>query len=115
MKVLCDVHISYKLARFFASRGVLAFHVNQLPEKWHTDDRDICRFADENDCILITKDSDFRDSHFVKKTPRKLVRVCLGNISNQRLLSIFDRWFETLQARYAEERFYIELDESSAF
>ncbi len=28
MKVLCDVHISYKIVRFFKKKGIEAIHVN---------------------------------------------------------------------------------------
>ncbi len=38
MKVLCDVHISYKVVRFFKQKGVEAVHVNELPDKWFTKD-----------------------------------------------------------------------------
>ncbi|WP_409049702.1 DUF5615 family PIN-like protein [Runella sp. MFBS21] len=33
--------------------------------------------------MVVTKDEDFRNSFFLQHTPRKLIRIILGNISNQ--------------------------------
>jgi predicted nuclease of predicted toxin-antitoxin system len=59
MKVLCDVHISYKIVRFFKQNGVEAVHVNELPEKWFTSDATISRLADAEGFTVVTKDMDF--------------------------------------------------------
>ena len=64
MKFLCDVHISYKVVKFFSEAGYETIHVNQILESWKTKDKDICEYADKNDFIVITKDYDFRDSYF---------------------------------------------------
>jgi len=41
MRVLCDVHIAFKIKRFFESKGIETFHVNQMPDNWFTKDKDI--------------------------------------------------------------------------
>ena len=82
MKFLCDVHISYKLVKYLQQSDYMAIHVNEILDKWFTKDSEISTYADLNDLIVITKDSDFRDSFFIKKTPRKLIKINLGNISN---------------------------------
>lgn len=41
MRVLCDVHIAFKIKRFFESKGIEAFHVNHLPNSWFTKDKDL--------------------------------------------------------------------------
>lgn len=69
MKFLCDVHISYKLVRFLQSRGMEVIHVNELPDKWFTKDDFISSFADAGDYAVITKDADFKNSHFVNASP----------------------------------------------
>ena len=89
MKFLCDVHISLKLVKAFENLGYSCIHVNSILEKWHTKDEDLMRFADENDLIIISKDADFKNSHFIKKSPKKLVKINLGNISNAELIKIF--------------------------
>lgn len=86
MKFLCDVHISYKVTNYLISLGFEAIHVNEILDKWHTKDKDIRRFSDANDLIVITKDADFKNSFLISNTPNKLVKINLGNISN----TVFD-------------------------
>lgn len=86
MDFLCDVHIPLKLVKYLISCGHSTYHVNQLPNKWYTSDSDICLFADKQSLIVVTKDEDFRNSFLLRKTPRKLVRIVLGNISNHDLI-----------------------------
>lgn len=89
MKFFCDVHIAFKLVKLIESKGFDCLHVNYILDKWHTKDSDIAKYVDANDYILISKDSDFKNSHFIKKSPKKLVKINLGNISNTDLLAIF--------------------------
>ncbi len=86
MHFLCDVHITYKLVNKLHSLGHEAIHVNDILDKWNTKDADICKYADQNDFVVISKDSDFRDSFFVNKTPKKLIKINLGNTANITLL-----------------------------
>jgi len=110
MKFLCDVHISYKIVKLFVSLGYESLHVNNILEKWYTKDRDICEYADKNDLILISKDSDFRDSFFVNKTPKKLIKINLGNISNQELSQVFTTNIKAIEKISLKSSFLIELD-----
>lgn len=109
MKFLCDVHISFKLVKFLSNSGFEAFHVNSLENKWHTKDSEICQFADKNDLMVVTKDEDFRNSFFLRHSTRKLVRVILGNISNQELLTLFEQNLLLINKLHKEGSFYIEL------
>lgn len=109
IKFLCDVHIPYRLAKWLEQQGMQALHVNRLPKKWHTSDQEICRYANQNDCIVVTKDVDFRNSYFLQQTPHKLIRIELGNISNTQLLALFEQhlgliqnYFEACQIGYLE-------------
>ena len=90
MKFLCDVHISFKLVKTIQVLGFECIHVNAILDKWHTKDSEIAKYVDENNYILITKDSDFRDSFFIKNSPKKLIKINLGNISNRELITIFE-------------------------
>lgn len=78
MKFLCDVHISYKVARHLSSLAYEAIHINDILDKWHTKDHDICEYADSKDYIILTKDRDFKDSYFIHATPKKLIRSILA-------------------------------------
>ena len=88
MKFLCDVHISYKIVRYLISLSFEAIHVNDILDKWFTSDRDICKYADEHNMIVITKDYDFRASYYLRNTPKKLIKINLGNIANNELVEI---------------------------
>ncbi len=46
MRVICDVHIAYKIKHFFESKGIETFHVNELPDSWYTSDNDITDFLE---------------------------------------------------------------------
>lgn len=111
MNFICDVHISLKLVKYLIAQGHTAIHVNELPKKWNTTDQEICSFADRQQLIVITKDEDFRNSFFLKKSPRKLVRVVLGNVSNEKLIEIFAINLAMISRLDNERLFYIELGE----
>jgi predicted nuclease of predicted toxin-antitoxin system len=111
MKILCDVHIAIKVAKFLSSKGVETQHVNTILDKWHTKDDDICIYADKHDFVVLTKDAGFKNSHFVNQTPKKLIKVNLGNISTKDLIRIFDVILEQLQAHFQDnETCYIEIN-----
>jgi predicted nuclease of predicted toxin-antitoxin system len=109
MKFLCDVHISYKIVRYLESLGYQAIHINEILEKSGTKDSDICNYADQNDMIVMTKDADFRDSYFIKQTPKKLIKINLGNISNNELLLIIKNNIKSLEKLNTKLFFLIEI------
>lgn len=112
MRFLCDVHISYKIVNHLNAIGFETIHVNEILNKWFTKDKDICHYADSNDLILITKDSDFRDSYFVKNTPKKLIKINLGNISNVELIKVLSDNISSIQKLDSEERFLVEVEKN---
>jgi predicted nuclease of predicted toxin-antitoxin system len=113
MRFLCDVHISYKLTKHLISLGFDSIHVNEILDKSETKDSDICKFADQNNYVIISKDSDFRDSFFVKQTPKRLIKINLGNIPNQELINIFSDNIELIQKLDAKFNFLLEIDKDS--
>ncbi len=110
MKFLCDVHISYKLSVYLKSLGFEAVHVNRILNGSKTKDAEICAYADREDFIVISKDADFRDSFFIHSTPKKLVKVNLGNISNEQLKEIFGSLIETLVKLNRKQNFLLVID-----
>ena len=109
MKVLCDVHLPYRLVNHLRQRGVDATHVNRILHGSRTNDAALAAFADANGMVIITKDSDFRDRHFLNGSPSRLIRVTLGNLSNDALLALFDEHWEALAKVLGENPRYIEL------
>jgi predicted nuclease of predicted toxin-antitoxin system len=63
--------------------------------------------------ILISKDADFKNSFVIKKSPNKLIKVSLGNISNQELVEILSKNIEFIQKLNYANRFMVEIDHSS--
>ena len=110
MKVLCDVHISYKVVKFFRDQDLDAIHVNDILDKWFTKDKEIIEFADKNDYIILTKDIDFRNSHFLQNTPKKLIKISLGNISNLALIEILNQNLQNLRKIAKNDSFLVEVD-----
>jgi predicted nuclease of predicted toxin-antitoxin system len=109
MKFLCDVHIAFKLVTYFKSLGFEAVHVNEILDKSETKDSDICKYADQGDFIVVTKDADFRDSYFIKRTPKKLIKINLGNIPNQDLIVIFAENINAIQKLNSMPNFLVEI------
>jgi predicted nuclease of predicted toxin-antitoxin system len=114
MKFLCDVHISYKIVKYLRSLEFEAIRVNEILDKWHTKDSDICTYGDENDLIFLTKDVDFRNSFLISNTPNKLVKVNLGNLSTSILIDVISENLQAIQKLNSSRGFMIELDQGSA-
>lgn len=113
MKFLCDVHISIKLVKFLNYKNYESMHVNSILDKWYTKDEDISKFADQNNLILISKDADFRDSFYLKNTPKKLVKVNLVNISNSELILILENNLDKIEKLNLLDSFILEIDKDS--
>ena len=77
MKFLCDVHIAIRISKKLRELGFESIHVNNILDKWHTKDKEISLYADQNELILITKDQDFRNGFLLNKTPKKLIKINL--------------------------------------
>lgn len=110
MRFLCDVHIPISLSKQLSQAGHESTHVNRLPNRWHTSDKEIARLADQEDRILITKDSDFRDSCLVQGTPLKLIKVNLGNLAHPELSRLLLSNLKELARLNERSRFLVEVD-----
>ena len=114
MTFLCDLHISIKLVKFIESKGYKCIHVNTILDSWFTKDEDIVKYVDDKGMILISKDVDFKNSHFIKKSPKKLVKINLGNISNQELITIFSNILPQIEFAFNNNNsFIIEVGKTS--
>jgi predicted nuclease of predicted toxin-antitoxin system len=109
MNFICDVHIPYRLVNHLLKEGHQATHINRILEGSKTKDIEIARFADINNQIVVTKDEDFKNLHFANNTPKKLIRVLLGNISTLELIQIFEKHLSEIEKLKEFNRFYIEI------
>jgi predicted nuclease of predicted toxin-antitoxin system len=67
------------------STGCSGTHTLDLPARNRTSDQDVMAFANQNGAVVVTKDSDFVDSHLLLGRPAKLLLISTGNISNNEL------------------------------
>jgi predicted nuclease of predicted toxin-antitoxin system len=110
MHFLIDVHLPIKLSKFLSDQdNCSSVHINQVLNKWNTSDADICKYADVHSMVVVTKDTDFKNSHFINKTPEKVIRIILGNIGNDELLLLINKYLPFILSVSEKERFYIEL------
>jgi predicted nuclease of predicted toxin-antitoxin system len=73
MDFLIDVHLPIALSKYLDKQNdYSSTQVNQILQKWNTTDAEICKYADEKNMVVITKDQDFKNSHFINKTLKRL-------------------------------------------
>jgi predicted nuclease of predicted toxin-antitoxin system len=85
VKFLVDAHLPRRLARWLAEHGCDAIHTLDLPAANRTTDPQIAALADQEERVVVTKDADFVDSHILRGSPRRLLLISTGNISNREL------------------------------
>jgi predicted nuclease of predicted toxin-antitoxin system len=105
VKFLVDAHLPARVAAFQAAAGHDATHTSELPDGNRTTDRQIAEQADAEGLVVVTKDSDFRDSHLLTGRPAKLLVVATGNITNDALLALLARALDALVAAFDEGDF----------
>ena len=87
MKFLIDAQLPARVAEFLNRAGHDAMHTTGLPDGNRSTDSQIAQYADTENRVVVTKDQDFRDGHLLGRSPRKLLVVAAGNITNDALLS----------------------------
>lgn len=80
-------------------------HTTGLPDGNRSTDRQIAVRADADGRAVVTKDRDFRDGHLLARTPRQLLVVATGNITNNELLSLFELHLEAIVSGFEEADF----------
>lgn len=104
MKFLVDAQLPARLARFLNDAGHDA-HTSELPDGNRTTDVRVAESADSEGRVVVTKDRDFRDSHLLSGSPRRLMTVATGNITNAALLALFEANLDTVVAALGEADF----------
>lgn len=69
MRYLVDAQLPYLLVEVLRSKGYDVLHTDDLPDKDETSDTVIRQIATRENRIVITKDSDFRDSYLLLGQP----------------------------------------------
>ena len=112
MTFLVDAQLPGRLAAALAAAGHDAVHTSELPDGNRSTDARIAAIADRAGRIVVTKDRDFRDSHLVSGSPRRLLVIATGNITNTALLALVEAHFQLLAASFDDADF-VELTPTS--
>lgn len=105
MNFLVDAQLRPRLARFLTKAGHDVIHTSELPDANRTTDAEVARKADTDDRVVITKDRDFRASHLLQSSPRRILIVATANIRNDELIALFGQHLDTIVAALSEARF----------
>jgi predicted nuclease of predicted toxin-antitoxin system len=89
VRFLVDAQLPPALARLLSERGHVAEHVTDIG-LGNAADRELWRYALENDAVLITKDEDFPDLVLLGGPSPIVVWVRVGNTTRRALLEWFD-------------------------
>lgn len=85
MRYLIDAQLPRRMAGWFGRFGCDVLHTLDLRHGNRTTDEQVIEFAERDDRVLVTKDSDFVNSHLLQNRPTRLLLVSTGNISNREL------------------------------
>ena len=85
---------------------------DRLPDGNRSTDSQIAQRADIDGRVLVTKDQDFRDGHLLARSPRQLLVVATGNITNNALLSLFELHLDAIVSALDEADF-VELSQDA--
>jgi predicted nuclease of predicted toxin-antitoxin system len=90
MRFLIDANLPFKLTLILRDKGFDVIHTDNLPNKEQTTDRKIRDISLEENRIVISKDSDFLDSHLIIGIPKKFLYISTGNIINRELFTLVE-------------------------
>lgn len=112
MKFLVDAHLPPGLCSLLQVRGHDARHTRQLPAKNLTTDNFINSLSAKEKLVVISKDTDFYNSHLLRQEPYKLVLVRTGNIGIEELKKLFARNLAAIE-QALKKHSLVELDRST--
>ena len=105
MKFLVDAQLPARLASALVAAGHDAIHTSELPDGNRTTDARIAQIADQDSRVVVTKDRDFRDGHWISGSPRRLLVIATGNITNAALLVLIETHLDVLVASFDDADF----------
>jgi len=94
---LVDNQLPLALAQHLRTRGLDCQHVLDIGLAGASD-ADICRYAESQSRVIISKDEDFLHLASRPDAKIKVVWVRLGNCRTSALISAFDMFWPTLQS-----------------
>ncbi len=108
MRFIVDAQLPETLVEHLQRLGHDAIHVKHLPAGGNTSDSEITRFADSEDRLIVTKDSDFRHTHETGGHPTRLLLISVGNVRNRDLLALISAHHDAIVQAF-EQADFVEL------
>lgn len=105
MRFLVDAQLPARLTRLLNETGHDTLHTSQLPDGNRTTDAEVTERANRENRVVVTKDRDFRDAHLLTGSPRRLLIVATGNITNAALLALARSHLDAITAAFDEADF----------
>lgn len=109
MKFIVDAQPPRRLARQLTAAGHDVLHTLDLTAQNFTDDEVLREIAERDGRVVVTKDSDFVDSHILRGQPPQLLLVTTGNITNDELASLFAANLAAMVAAF-QGAVFVEID-----
>ena len=111
MKFLVDAQLPKRMTSWLATCGCDAIHTVDLPQGNRTTDYQINELAERDGRVVVTKDSDFVDSHLLAGRPPRLLLISTGNMNNRDLEALVLPLIPDLIREFGRHSF-LELDSS---
>lgn len=105
MNFLTDASLSQRLVDIFRERGHQSIHTLDLFDGNAATDLAMLQYADEQNCIIITKDADFAAAYWLKNRPNRLLLFSTGNINNNKLEALVIANFDQIISDLTDNRF----------
>lgn len=115
MKFIVDAQLPIGLQKWLLENGHDAIHTNDLPFKNRTSDIAIIKLAEEENRIIISKDSDFFKHYLLNGVPKRILIISTGNIINRELIRLFELNFPGIRDLFEKGNSIIEIDNQSIF
>ena len=100
MRFIVDAQLPRLRTDHLVASGHDAVHAKQRSRAGAPTDAESSAFADLENRIVVTKDTDFQESHLLRGTPTRLLRVATGNIRNSDLIALFSRLMPALETAF---------------
>ena len=100
LSFLIDTQLPPVLAEMFRYKGYDAKHTNEYPEGIFMSDSVISDYAEKEDRIIVSKDTDFLDLALLSKKNIKVLLIETGNIKNAELLELISKNLSIIEKQY---------------
>jgi predicted nuclease of predicted toxin-antitoxin system len=102
---LVDAQLPRRVTAWLTAAGNDAVHTLDLPDANRTTDDQVNDAADREQRAVVTKDSDFVDTHILRARPAKLLLISTGNISNNALEALMVPLIPDIVREFASHSF----------